>query len=195
MEKVNIRHSILKTLLFLLVVLFSFSQSFGQEESASGQDNGEAAQEETAGTSDTAESAADGLGDPAKGKELFNSLCASCHKRYKRSTGPALNGVTSKHSMEWLYSWVKNSQAMIASGDAEAVAIYEEFNQTAMTPFPQLSNEDIDNILAYVEQPKPEPAAVTAGGAGESSGSGSGAGALWMSWLVSKSEKTRWLLP
>ena len=23
----------------------------------------------------------------------------------------------------------------------------------------------------------------------------SGAGALWMSWMVSKSEKTRWLLP
>ena len=179
MEKVNIRHSISKTLLFLLVVLFSFSQSFGQEKSASGQDNGEAiqaAQEETAGASDTAESAADGLGDPAKGKELFNSLCASCHKRYKRSTGPALNGVTSRHSIDWLYSWIKNSQAMIASGDAEAVAIYEEFNQTAMTPFPQLSNEDIDNILAYVEQPKPEPTAAVAGGAGDASGSGSGSG-------------------
>lgn len=32
--------------------------------------------------------------DDAKGKELFNSLCAACHKRYKNATGPALHKVT-----------------------------------------------------------------------------------------------------
>ena len=95
--------------------------------------------------------------DPAKGKELFNSLCAACHKRYKKMTGPALFGVTERHSTEWLYSWIKNSAAMVASGDPEAVTIYEEYNRTAMNAFPQLSNADIDNILAYVMEPKADP--------------------------------------
>ncbi|MBW2962458.1 cytochrome c3 family protein [Mesonia aestuariivivens] len=166
MEKVNTRHSILRLLLISIVVLFSFSQNLLAQDEAAPAD-----QEESADAKAAASSAG---GDAAKGKELFNSLCASCHKRYKRSTGPALNGVTSRHDKDWLYRWVKNSQALIAAGDAEAVAIYEEFNETAMTPFPQLSNEDIDNILAYVEQPKPEPTAnvqANAGG-GESSGGG-----------------------
>jgi len=113
--------------------------------------------------------------DAKKGKELFNSLCAACHKRYKKSTGPALSGVTDRHSTEWIYKWVKNSAAMVASGDAEAIAIYEEYNKTAMNAFPQLSNADIDNILAYVMEPKVEkPAAVGAavaqGGGSQSSG-------------------------
>ncbi|GGE04626.1 cytochrome c [Psychroflexus salis] len=97
--------------------------------------------------------------DPAKGKELFNSLCAACHKPYKKAIGPALHGVVDKYDgdFEWLYAWIKNSQDLIKSGDSRAIAIYEEYNKVAMNAFPQLNNQDIDNILAYVEQPKPEP--------------------------------------
>jgi len=47
--------------------------------------------------------------DPKKGKELFNSLCAACHKRYKKATGPALFGVKDRLDKEWIYSWIKNS--------------------------------------------------------------------------------------
>ena len=123
--------------------------------------------------------------DPAKGKELFNSLCAACHKRYKKSTGPALFGVTERHSTEWLYGWVKNSSALIASGDAEAIAIYEEYNKTAMNSFPQLSNGDIDNILAYVMEPKAAPPVVATGGQVASSGGGSGSTELILLALMS----------
>ncbi|WP_010522108.1 c-type cytochrome [Aquimarina agarivorans] len=111
--------------------------------------------------------------DAAKGKELFNSLCAACHKRYKKATGPALYGVTERHSTEWLYKWIKNSSALIASGDAEAIAIYEEYNKTPMNSFPQLSNGDIDNILAYVMEPKPEKPAGAVPVAGAQAGGGS----------------------
>lgn len=44
---------------------------------------------------------------------------------------------------------------MIKAGDAQAVAIWEEYNKTAMTAFPQLSNADIDNILAYTDYVPP----------------------------------------
>ena len=45
-----------------------------------------------------------------------------------------------------------------------AVKIYEEYNKAAMTAYPQLTNTDIDNILAYTAQDKvvPKPAAVVA---------------------------------
>ena len=95
--------------------------------------------------------------DVDKGKSLFNSQCAACHKLKKKAVGPALAGVTAKYEKEWLYSWIKNSSAMIKSGDPQAVAIWEEYNKTAMTAFPQLSNEDIDNILAYTDYTPPAP--------------------------------------
>ena len=127
MKKVNRRNSVSK----LLVLGIAFLLTFSAVIPAQAQD-----------------------ADPKKGKELFNSLCAACHKRYKKATGPALFGVTERHDVEWIYKWVKNSSALIASGDAEAIAIYEEYNKTPMNAFPQLSNADIDNILAYVNEPK-----------------------------------------
>ena len=52
---------------------------------------------------------------------------------------------------------------MIKAGDAQAVAIWEEYNKTAMTAFPQLSDQDIDNIIAYTDYTPPAPAATAAG--------------------------------
>ncbi len=117
------------------------------------------------------EAAADaGGGDPAKGKQLFNQNCAACHALDRKMTGPALANVESRLSedqgldKEWLYSWIKNSPGMISSGDSYANAIYAEYNQAAMTPFPTLSNQDIDDILAYTAAPPAKPAAAAAGG-------------------------------
>ena len=93
--------------------------------------------------------------DPMAGKKLYNANCAACHKLNKKAVGPALRGVSAKYDKEWLYSWIKNSSAMIKAGDAQAVAIWEEYNKTAMTAFPQLSNADIDNILAYTDYVPP----------------------------------------
>src|SRR6056300_1429436 len=106
--------------------------------------------------------------DPAvtAGKALFNANCAACHKLNKRAVGPALKGVSAKYDKEWLYSWIKNSTAMVKSGDAQAVAIYEEYNGSVMTSFPQLSNEDIDNIIAYTDYTPPAPVTAAAGAQG-----------------------------
>jgi len=93
--------------------------------------------------------------DAAKGKEIFNANCAACHKLDAKSTGPALRGVAAKYDKEWLYKWVKNSGELIKSGDAQAVKVFEENNKVPMTAFPQLSNEDIDNIISYTSEPAP----------------------------------------
>ncbi|MBL0014422.1 MAG: c-type cytochrome [Flavobacterium sp.] len=101
-------------------------------------------------------------GDAIKGKELFNTNCAACHKLDAKMTGPALRGVAQKYDMAWIYKWVHNSTALIKSGDAAAVKISTEYNGAVMTPFPQLSEADIDNIIAYTSEPKAEPAAAAA---------------------------------
>ena len=108
--------------------------------------------------------------DPIAGKKLFNANCAACHKLNKKAVGPALKGVSAKYDKEWLYSWIKNSAAMIKSGDAQAVAIWEEYNKTAMNAFPLLSNQDIDNIIAYTDYTPPAPAVPVATAAAAPSG-------------------------
>ena len=115
-------------------------------------------------------------GDPVAGKALFNTNCASCHKLDRKMTGPALRYVEKRLfdeeglDRQWLYKWIRNSNSLIRSGDPYALRIYEEYNKSAMTAYPQLTDLDIDNILAYTAQDKVIPktvepvAAVTSGG-------------------------------
>ena len=106
-------------------------------------------------------------GDAAAGKAIFNAQCAACHKLDAKMTGPMLRNVGAKHDKEWLYKWIKNSSALIKSGDAEAVKLWEEYKPSVMTAFPQLSTVDIDNIIAYTDAPVVAAvvAAVPVGGA------------------------------
>lgn len=90
------------------------------------------------------------------GKALFQANCASCHNPLKDATGPALQGVDKQvPSKEWLHKWVRNSAALIASGDKYANEIYTKWNKTAMTAFPNLKDEEIDAIIDYVNSVKP----------------------------------------
>ena len=123
--------------------------------------------------------------DIAKGKSLYNANCASCHKLNKKLIGPALKGVSAKYDKEWLYAWIKNSAAMIKAGDEQAIAIYEEYNKVAMNAFPQLSNEDIDNILAYTDYvPEPVATSTTVSGAQSSNGEPSLANDIILGLLI-----------
>ncbi|QLE03106.1 c-type cytochrome [Galbibacter sp. BG1] len=150
MKKVIRRNSISRILGIGLALLLSFTTSVYAQDEASG--------------------------DPAAGKSLFNTYCAACHNLDRNMTGPALRGIGDKHEKEWLYKWIKNSQALIKSGDEEAVKLWEEYKPSVMTAFPQLSNEDIDNIIAYTMQPKEEKKAdaATAQAGGEQAGGSSG---------------------
>ena len=58
-----------------------------------------------------------------------------------------------------MYSWIRNSASLIKSGDDYANKIYAEYNGSAMTAFPQLSDSEIDNILSYTAQEKAVPVA------------------------------------
>jgi len=148
MKKVGNHNSISRILLFSLALMLTFSvSSFAQDPAA---------------PAAAAAAPAAGAGDAAAGKALFNANCAACHKLDAKMTGPALRGVGERHDKKWLHAWIKDSQAMIKAGDAAAVKVFNENNKSVMTAFPQLSDADIDNILAYTAEPKPgKPEAAT----------------------------------
>lgn len=88
------------------------------------------------------------------GKALFKGNCASCHNKNMKGdmTGPALGGVEGRwESQELLYKWIRNSSAVIASGDAYAVGLYNQYKKSVMTPFPNLTDEEIAEILLYID--------------------------------------------
>lgn len=101
------------------------------------------------------------------GKTLFKSNCAACHTVGKgKLTGPDLKNVSDRVSHEWINAFVKNSTAVIESGDEYAVKLFNEYNKTLMTAHPHLSDDDITNIIAYIddESIEKEPVVTTTGG-------------------------------
>ncbi|WP_028297587.1 cytochrome c [Olivibacter sitiensis] len=103
--------------------------------------------------------------DLQEGKALFNSKCTACHAIDRDMVGPRLAGISQKRDEAWLLKWIRNSPAMIAEGDEQAVTLFEGHDKVMMTPFPDLSNDNIRNILAYIEQETAaaKPTAVTPG--------------------------------
>jgi cytochrome c2 len=108
------------------------------------------------------------------GEKLFNSKCASCHNASSvRSTGPGLKDVLDRiPGGDWKYNWVHNSAKVIASGDNYANKIFKEYG-SQMTIFGnQVTDAEIDSILAYVNPGPKEPKAAVAGGGGDQTGVG-----------------------
>ena len=99
----------------------------------------------------------------AAGKAVFNANCKTCHKLDQKYIGPALRGATDRNSAAWVKTWIANSQAVIASGDAYAVALYKEYNNSIMPSYAFLSDAELDGVLAYIEYgDKVDPAAAAA---------------------------------
>ncbi|TXI14166.1 MAG: c-type cytochrome [Pedobacter sp.] len=101
----------------------------------------------------------------SEGKALFQSKCTSCHAVNRVVIGPALKDVDQRHDEEWLIKWIQNSQKMIASGDAKAVALANQYKPNVMTAFPELTPENVKSIVAYIKEEGNKPATTNAAGA------------------------------
>ena len=85
------------------------------------------------------------------GEQIFQTTCFACHTiGGGRLVGPDLAGVHETRSQEWLESFVKSSQSMINAGDAEAVALFEEYSSLLM-PDAIATDEEIRQVLTYIE--------------------------------------------
>jgi mono/diheme cytochrome c family protein len=86
------------------------------------------------------------------GQQLFKHACASCHALRKEIVAPALHGVTKRgpwKDRKNLYKWVRDPAAFMAK-DPYTQRLKKQYG-LLMTAFPQLSDEDIDAIINYVE--------------------------------------------
>ena len=106
----------------------------------------------------------------AAGKTVFNANCKTCHKLDQKYIGPALRGATDRNNANWVKTWIKNSQAVIASGDAYAVALYKEYNNSVMPSYAFLSDAELDGVLAYIEYGDKADAAAAAAALGAAAG-------------------------
>lgn len=99
------------------------------------------------------------------GKTLFKQNCGVCHTTTQQKlVGPGLEGITSKRKEEWLIRWIKDSQALVQSGDAEAKQAFENGGKMVMPPFASLSDDNIKAIIEFMGNPAPAAAAPAASG-------------------------------
>lgn len=96
--------------------------------------------------------------DVVEGRTLFKSKCASCHALDHDGTGPALTPKVNELEEAFLIPWIKNNQALIASGNKQAIEA-AKFSPSEMTAFPTLTDDQIKNIIAYAKVGEPKKAA------------------------------------
>ena len=98
------------------------------------------------------------------GAKLFQ-VCSACHQiSDAKLIGPGLKGITQRRDREWLTRFIRNSQEVIQSGDPYAVKLFEQFNKIPMPPN-NLTDEEINILLDYIENYDPAKAAATAAAA------------------------------
>lgn len=94
----------------------------------------------------------------ARGQQLFQIYCSSCHNFLQKGIGPSLEQVTASVTPTWLKSFVRNAPAVIEKGDPRAKQLFEEYKQL-MPAFTEMKEQDLDAILAYIhsQQKAPDP--------------------------------------
>jgi mono/diheme cytochrome c family protein len=90
--------------------------------------------------------------DAKEGKKMFNMNCVACHRVDKKLIGPALSESIKLRSEDWIVSFVKDNTALRKKGDKDAIATFKKYNSIPMPAYPQLSEVNILNILAYVKE-------------------------------------------
>lgn len=110
------------------------------------------------------------------GEQLYKQNCQSCHGTPEKGvSAPALGGVLNRgpwaENKQNLYDWIHNPAAFMAK-DAYTQQLKAEWG-TMMTPFPNLTEKQIDDIIAYVMTPAEQR---SGGGGGNTTGGGTAGG-------------------
>ena len=87
------------------------------------------------------------------GKKLFQQNCQSCHTLNKNLTGPALGGFVNRgpwSNEKNIYDWIHNPAAFIKK-NKYTQQLQLEYG-VIMPAFPELSEKEIDDIVAYLNE-------------------------------------------
>lgn len=97
------------------------------------------------------------------GEATFKESCSSCHTIGKgKLVGPDLANVEKTRSVDWILKFVKSSQTVIHSGDKYADSLFKTYNQMIMPDHPDMTDDQIKGILAYISEKSSAPATATA---------------------------------
>jgi cytochrome c551/c552 len=91
------------------------------------------------------------LAEPPLGEMLFGKYCEGCHKIEMDLVGPMMKGVTQNRNSDWLFKMISNGNALVKSGDKDAVSLYNKWNRIEHPHFEKLSTEDVLSIIKYLE--------------------------------------------
>ena len=102
----------------------------------------------------------------ATGKRIFMNNCASCHAIDKKVTGPALAHILKRNAWmlhqqsfeadtvgqyNLLYDYTRDNLRILRRGSEYFTCLFNQYNKTPMNTFPNLTDEDLDNLYAYIE--------------------------------------------
>ena len=87
----------------------------------------------------------------SEGKILFDKNCSACHKLHEKDQFWFHNIMDNSYDKKNLYGWIRNSDSVIKSGNKYYTALFNDFNQTRMTSFPNLTDGEIDEIIEYIK--------------------------------------------
>jgi hypothetical protein len=87
-----------------------------------------------------------------RGQTLLNEKCTTCHAYVKRDGATAILGFAERTpDKKRLYNFIRNSSEVIKSRDPYYNGLYKEYG-VFMTPFPELTDEQINDVLEYMKQ-------------------------------------------
>ncbi len=88
------------------------------------------------------------------GEVLYTKHCTVCHGPQMKggSMAPDLtNGLAERWpDQDKLKKFIRNSQEVIKSGDPYANELYKKWNGAQMTPFTNLSDQDLNDLINFI---------------------------------------------
>lgn len=109
----------------------------------------------SAGMSGWAQEEGEVTGDPARGKQIFETICAHCHYTTSERSpvgAPGLKGVTKRRSLAWINQWLQGPEAFAATDETAKKVIAANPTGLIMPAYPEMKNaQNRADIIAYLK--------------------------------------------
>lgn len=89
--------------------------------------------------------------EPPLGQKLFIQNCSPCHGANVDIVGPKMKGITKNRSDDWLMKMITNGDALIKSGDKDAVMLYKKWGNIQHPNFERLTKDEVQAIIDYLK--------------------------------------------
>jgi cytochrome c2 len=93
-------------------------------------------------------------GDAAKGEDIFNKKCKSCHTLTDaKKAGPGLAGVTDRRTDEWLDHWLADTKNIIAAGKDPVVVALMQGSKVKMPTVKEMTDDtNRADMIAFLKK-------------------------------------------